>query len=90
MLKVPVVASAIGAVNGLVTTLEAATAAGTNLVVGFLGGAAPSLPEAVARRELRSLRNPNCECYFRNALCQLTVPLAHTAQGCHMRGPRMR
>ena len=39
MLKVPVIAGAVGAVNGLVTALEAATTAGTSLVFGFLGGA---------------------------------------------------
>ena len=38
MLKVPAIAGAVGAVNGLVTALEAATAAGTSLVFGFLGG----------------------------------------------------
>ena len=39
MLKVPPIAAAVGAINGLVTALEAATAAGTSLVFGFLGGA---------------------------------------------------
>ena len=38
MLKAPVVATAIGAVGGLVAALEAATAAGTSLVFGYLGG----------------------------------------------------
>ena len=39
MLKVPPIAAAVGAINGLVAALEAATAAGTSLVFGFLGGA---------------------------------------------------
>jgi len=37
-LSVPVVREAIGAVNGVVLALDAATRAGTSLVFGFLGG----------------------------------------------------
>jgi len=37
-LSVPVVRDAIGVVNGLVLTLDAASKAGTSLVFGFLGG----------------------------------------------------
>ena len=38
LLKVPLVAAALGALSGLVAALEAATGAGTSLVFGYLGG----------------------------------------------------